>query len=70
MRGLMAMDLSARQAALLTKLIRDAAQIANDPGIQPIRPGDQSEAARPAAPDRPGASYTRAEDLISRTFWA
>ena len=33
------MDLSARQAALLTKLIRDAAQIANDPGIQPIRPG-------------------------------
>ena len=39
MRGLMAMDLSARQATLLTKLIRDAAQLASAAGIQPIRPG-------------------------------
>ena len=38
MRGLMAMDLSARQATLLTELIRDAAQIASAAGIQPIRP--------------------------------
>ena len=45
MRGLMAMDLSARQATLLKKLIRDAAQTASAAGIQPIQPGAAPRAA-------------------------
>ena len=51
MRGLMAMDLSARQATLLTELIRDAAQIASAAGIQPIRP--EAAARDPALPQAP-----------------
>ena len=56
MRGLMAMDLSARQATLLTELIRDAAQIASAAGIQPIRPG---AAARDPALSRSAESIGR-----------
>ena len=55
-RGLMSSDVSAWQATLLTTLIRDAAQPARAPAIQPIRPGDKPETATFLAPSPPSHS--------------